>query len=143
MSSNNTQPVEIENPVLIDRLKATETKGGSPQISLYSGALEFPVLNLAPFSYGLLFDVGFDPNEITPGRTYYTRFFAQWEEGEKANKNGNPYKNVTRLIPGNRENDNLLREMQTIKTLVTFIAEQQAGSREALIEWYKSREGKG
>ncbi len=142
----NDQPVQIDNPILIDRLEIKPTKDGKPQIALFSGALEYPVLTLAPFAYGHLFDVGFDPNEIQPGRAYYTRFFAEWEgatdeDGRpKINGKGNQYKNVVRLIPGRQDNDNLLREMQIIKQLITYLAEQQPGGREALIDWYKKRE---
>jgi hypothetical protein len=57
MSNNNSnaQPVQIDNPVLVDRIEATKTKGGSPQLSLYSGALEYPVLNFGPVRLWLAF----------------------------------------------------------------------------------------
>ena len=120
-------------------MEIKNTKSGTPQIALYSGALEFPVLTLAPFAYGHLFDVGFDPNQIEPGKIYYTRFWAEWEFGNE-NSKGNRYRNVVRLIPGQQENDSLLREMQVIKQLLTYLAEQQPGGRESLVSWYKSRE---
>ena len=130
---------KLDNPVLIDRMKVTETMNEKPQISLYHGALKHPVLNLPPFSYGLLFDVGFDPNTMEPGKTYHTRFWARWEASEKNNTNGNAYKNVTELIPGN--NDTLLHEVQAIKALLAYLAEQQPGGREALVAWYMGRGG--
>lgn len=132
--------VKIDNPVLIDRMEIKNTRAGAPQIALYSGALEYPVLTLAPFAYGHLFDVGFDPNDIQPGKMYYTRFFAEWDYGDKENSNGKKYRNIIRLIPINHENDSLLREMQVIRQLITYLAEQQGG-REALVSWYKGREG--
>ena len=159
--------VQIDNPVTIDRIEATKTKGGTPQISLYSGALEYPVLNLAPFSYGMLFSIGIDPNELQPGQPRYCQFLAQWAEVARTNGNGRPYKNVTALYgmqappsenerqalihmaridddthEGRGERQNILKEMQSIKLLLTYLAEQQPGGREALIKWYKSREEK-
>jgi len=141
MSNQTTQEYVTPNPVLIDRIEASKTKAGSPQISLFSGALEYPVLNLAPFNYGLLFNVGIDPNTIQPGQPHYCQFLAVWEEGDKTNGNGRPYKNVTQLQPmPSATEQQAARQLESIKLLLTYLAEQQPGGREALVDWYKSRE---
>lgn len=140
MSNNNNQPITIDNPVKIDRIEASKTKDGSPQISFYSGALEYPVLNLRPFGYGLLFNVGIDPNTIQPGQAHYCQFWASWEASERINGKGNPYKNVTELhpisSPAEAETLELLRQ---IKDLLLYQADQQPGGREALRQWYKAK----
>lgn len=132
--------IQIDNPVLIDRLQVTATLEGKPQISLYSGALKHPVLQLAPFNYGMLFSVGIDPNELQPGQVHYCQFLAHWEEG-KTNGKGNPYKDPVSLQPiGSQTEQDIIRELNAIKTLLTFLAEKEAGGRDALIAWYKNRE---
>ena len=138
--SNNNQPVQIDNPVLIDRVEATKTKGGSPQISLFSGALEYAVLSIAPFNYGLLFNVGIDPNSLQPGQPYYCQFLAAWEESDKTNGNGKPYKNVTELYPmPSAAEAETLKLLQQIKDLLLYQADQLPGGREALRKWYKEQ----
>lgn len=88
---------ELENPIRIDRIEVTKTTEGRPTISLYSEPLDFAVLVLFDNQFGMLFDVGIDPNTLTGTR--YTRFMAEWEELDKKNKKGNPYKNPVALLP--------------------------------------------
>lgn len=133
--------IEIENPIQIDRIKLGQTlEGHSPRVEMYSGALKHPILTLPEFRLGELFDVGIDPNTLN-GQTRHTRFLAHWEFGDKVNGKGNRYRNITRLEPvpiQNHAEAAMLRELQTIRELITYLVEQEGG-REAVVEWYKAR----
>lgn len=89
--------IDLKNPVQIDRIELTTTKEGKPTISMFSGALDFAVLTLFESQFGWLFDVGIDPNTMEKGTAVYTRFNAHWEFTEKVNKEGNQYRNPTKL----------------------------------------------
>ena len=96
----------LDNPVLIDILKLSETLEKKPVVNLYSNPLDFPVLQLFESQFGMLFDVGIDPNALVVGKDIYTRFYAAWEgvvdaAGKpKLNQKGNQYKNITALLNG-------------------------------------------
>ena len=134
--------IEIENPIQIDRIKLGQTlEGNQPRIEMYSGALKHAILKLPEFRFGDMFDVGIDPNTLD-GQTRHVRFLAHWEFGDKFNDKGNRYRNITRLEPiaiQNHAEAAMLRELQTIRELITYLAEQQPGGREAVVEWYKAR----
>lgn len=86
-----------DNPFQIDRIRLNSTKEGKPVVELFSEPLQYPALTLFESQFGMLFDVSIDPNQLEKGANYYTRFLAHWQETEKTNGNGNPYKNVSRL----------------------------------------------
>jgi hypothetical protein len=86
---------QLDNPLLIDRIRLAKTQQGKPVINLYHGALKFPALQL--FQFHQLLTAGIDPNELEPGKDVITNFLAHWQEGEKINGTGNPYKDVTHL----------------------------------------------
>jgi hypothetical protein len=124
---------------------------------------------LAPFAYGLLFGAGIDPNAISADKPHYCQISAAWEESERTNGNGRPYKNVThiqplpsaaeaetlellrQLVKQNEEIKNNLRRIgdyarvgrdfaEQAKDLLLYQADQLPGGREALREWYKGQE---
>jgi hypothetical protein len=122
----------LDNPLIIDRVELDQTLEKKPVVNLYSNPLGFPVLSLFESQFGLLFDVGIDPNALTVGAALYTRFLAQWEavlddKGKpKLNQKGNQYKNVVALIPNGTTGQNdtvalltqIAKSLEEIKALV-------------------------
>jgi hypothetical protein len=87
-----------EKRELIVRLRRGETrKGDRPVIEMWNDhpGLEFPVLRM--LDVYKLFEVGIDPNKLEEGEELITRFYAYYTESDKLNKDGNPYRDVTRL----------------------------------------------
>jgi hypothetical protein len=131
------------NSMQITRVQLGRTLAGKPVANLYENALQqFPALQLPEMA--LLQFVGIDPNSLEEAKPIYTAFTAHYEESDKCNKNGRPYKNVTRLEPGqspaaSSQTDSgqsiglladILMELKAIKALLLA----QAGGEETAVE---------
>lgn len=109
------------NPQQIDRIKLSETQEGKPIVELYSEPLKYAALTLFESQFGMLFDVGIDPNALVKGEARYTNFKAYWKELDKLNAKGNPYKDITHLEAINQDTDlfaSILLELQAIKAIL-------------------------
>ena len=105
--------------VMIGRTESGTTQGGKPIANLYSTdtRLRHPVLRL--FDLSALATVGIDPNLPEPS---YTRYWAHYQESEKKNAAGNPYKDVlylerldTPATSTSADNSALLDELRAIR----------------------------
>jgi len=87
-----------ETRYLINRIKKRKTQAGQDVVDLYAGGqhskLRYPVLTL--FDLAELTVIGIDPNTLG-SEEHHARFWAYYEQGEKLNKEDNPYKNITYL----------------------------------------------
>ncbi len=108
---------ELENPIRIDRIERTATKEGKPIVAMYSEPLDFAVLTLFESQFGMLFDVDIDPNTLTGHQ--YARFMAEWEQTDKKNGKGNPYKNAVALRPMPQMNDTAVQ----LTTMIALLQE--------------------
>ena len=80
----------------ITRIELSKTQSGKPVINLYGQPqLKYPVLQL--FDLSMLQDACIDPNQLEPETAVYARFTAYYEESDKLNQKGNPYKDIVRL----------------------------------------------
>lgn len=84
--------------ILIGSVELDKTRGGKSVANLYSTdtRLQFPALRL--FDLSALEMVGLDPNEMGAERVH-RRFWAYYTQSEKANAQGNAYKDVEYLEP--------------------------------------------
>lgn len=142
------QPVEIPNPVLIDRISRGQTNDGRPVIDLYAGPLRYPVIRLPEFQFSLLFEAGIDPETVSG--TKHTRFYAHWQYSEATKSTGSRYRDIASIEAAPDAStlalEAMAAELKVIKELLVYLAEQAApegtDGRQALIQWYKDRSKK-
>ncbi len=119
---------------LITRVKKSQTTTGKTVVDLYSRRLEFPVLRL--FELAELADVGIDHTQLD-GQEMHVKFWAYYQESEKTNGRGNPYKDVLYLEPTDGQDtgddpdlldalQTLIDETRAIKALLQQIVGQTA-----------------
>jgi hypothetical protein len=131
---------ELQNPQRIDRAILSKTQEGAPIVSLFVEPLEFEALRLFESQFGELLKCGIDPNTMRPGQSVYTDFLAHWQEIERTNKNGTPYKRITHLEPGSAPQGGqaeIMGELRAIKALLMTLVDvdvddQTAVSRQAV-----------
>ena len=90
----------MENPITIDHIKLTQAgtrKDGRVMVEMYANPLQYRVLELFEHQFGMLYQIGIDPNDLEPEQIVYTHFAAHWEERDKKKASGRNYRDVVRL----------------------------------------------
>lgn len=89
--------------------------------------------DLTLFDVTDLADVGLNFEDLPVGIEMPCRFWAVYEESEKLNQAGNPYKDIVALQPVDRldtpsspDTDDLLQELREIKALLRILVEDKA-----------------
>ena len=118
----------VAERILIVKVKRTS----QTQAELYGARHKFADLRL--FDLAELAAVGLDPTGLVIGQETPARFWAVYELSDKANKAGNPYKDIVALEPMGTpatttsaavSDPAILGELRAIRALLTAIAEAQ------------------